>query len=91
MIRAFRSRSWMLLSALGLLLPAGRARAIPSFAQQTGEACTACHVGAYGPQLTPLGRPQQLLEPHPLAEPVACHTPRVRHRQHGTHRMSDLH
>lgn len=56
MIRAFRSRSWMLLSALGLLLPAGRARAIPSFAQQTGEACTACHVGAYGPQLTPLGR-----------------------------------
>ena len=32
------------------------AEAIPAFAQQTGQACTACHVGAYGPQLTPLGR-----------------------------------
>ena len=34
----------------------GTARAIPNFASQTGQPCTACHVGAFGPQLTPLGR-----------------------------------
>ncbi|MDR3534478.1 MAG: hypothetical protein P4L90_28435 [Rhodopila sp.] len=32
------------------------AEAIPAFASQTGQPCTACHIGAYGPQLTPLGR-----------------------------------
>ncbi|HEY4041087.1 MAG TPA: hypothetical protein VGM32_04490 [Rhodopila sp.] len=30
--------------------------AVPSFAAQTGQPCTACHIGAFGPQLTPLGR-----------------------------------
>src|SRR5450631_3507615 len=34
----------------------GTARAIPNFASQTGQPCTACHVGAFGPQLTPFGR-----------------------------------
>lgn len=33
-----------------------RANALPSFAAQTGEPCTTCHVGAFGPQLTPFGR-----------------------------------
>ncbi|MGA2779129.1 MAG: cytochrome C [Steroidobacteraceae bacterium] len=33
-----------------------RAEAIPSFAQQTGQPCSACHVGAFGPQLKPYGR-----------------------------------
>ncbi len=32
------------------------AQAVPSFAAQTGQPCTACHVGAFGPQLTPFGR-----------------------------------
>ena len=32
------------------------ARALPSFGQQTGQPCAACHVGAFGPQLTPFGR-----------------------------------
>ena len=32
------------------------AQAIPSFAQQTGQPCTACHIGAFGPQLTAFGR-----------------------------------
>ncbi len=32
------------------------ARGVPAFAQQTGQPCAACHVGAFGPQLTPLGR-----------------------------------
>lgn len=32
------------------------ARAVPSFAQQTGQPCKACHVGGFGPELTPFGR-----------------------------------
>ncbi len=32
------------------------AEAVPSFAAQTGQPCTACHVGGFGPQLTPFGR-----------------------------------
>lgn len=33
-----------------------RAEAVPAFAAQTGQACSACHVGGFGPQLTPFGR-----------------------------------
>lgn len=40
---------------LTMLLP-GAARAVPSFAEQTGQPCAACHVGAFGPQLTKFGR-----------------------------------
>ena len=32
------------------------ASALPSYARQTGEDCAACHVGGFGPQLTPHGR-----------------------------------
>ncbi len=32
------------------------ARAVPAFAQQTGQPCATCHVGAFGPQLKPYGR-----------------------------------
>jgi hypothetical protein len=32
------------------------ANAVPSFAEQTGQRCSACHVGGLGPQLTPFGR-----------------------------------
>jgi hypothetical protein len=38
------------------VVSAGPAAALPSFAQQTGEPCSQCHVGAYGPQLKPYGR-----------------------------------
>jgi cytochrome b561 len=31
------------------------ASAVPSFSTQTGESCAACHIGAYGPQLTAYG------------------------------------
>ncbi len=44
------------------------AEALPSFAQQTGMACSACHVGAFGPQLTPFGR-QELWEDTPPGRP----------------------
>ncbi len=43
-------------AAAALLLVAGPAWAVPSFALQTGQPCAACHVGAFGPQLTPFGR-----------------------------------
>jgi hypothetical protein len=32
------------------------ASAVPSFADQTGLPCQSCHVGGFGPQLTPFGR-----------------------------------
>jgi len=47
-----------LLAALTLPLLAAFARdalAVPSFARQTGQDCVACHVGGFGPQLTPYG------------------------------------
>src|ERR1041385_8229443 len=30
--------------------------AVPAFAVQTGQPCKTCHIGAFGPQLTPFGR-----------------------------------
>src|SRR5437764_2167421 len=32
------------------------AAALPAYADQTGQACRSCHVGGFGPQLTPFGR-----------------------------------
>ena len=46
----------MVMLAAALILMAGRAEALPAFAVQTGQHCTACHVGGFGPQLTPFGR-----------------------------------
>ena len=45
-----------LLAAGALGATAGVARAVPSFATQTGMPCASCHVGGFGPQLTPFGR-----------------------------------
>lgn len=39
-----------------LALSATQAAAVPAYAVQTGQACSACHIGAFGPQLTPFGR-----------------------------------
>ena len=45
------------LLTLGVLfLFTSHANAVPSFAEQTGRRCSACHVGGLGPQLTPYGR-----------------------------------
>jgi hypothetical protein len=46
----------LLLPFIGLLATPRLAEAIPAFASQTGQPCTACHIGGFGPQLTPLGR-----------------------------------
>jgi hypothetical protein len=39
-----------------LAFAAAPAQAVPAFAAQTGQPCQACHVGGFGPQLTPFGR-----------------------------------
>lgn len=41
-------------AAFALVFAGGQAHAVPSFARQTGMACTACHTAF--PQLTPFGR-----------------------------------
>jgi len=50
-------RAATLLGGFVSLLLAGMpaAHAVPSFARQTGMECSACHVGSFGPQLTPIG------------------------------------
>lgn len=48
------SRAAQLL-AIVLATTALQANAMPSFARQTGMNCSGCHVGSYGPQLTPAG------------------------------------
>jgi len=40
---------------LVLALSISTANAVPSYARQTWSECAACHVGGYGPQLTPYG------------------------------------
>lgn len=48
-----------LLFSCGLLALAATlsqtAQALPSYSRQTGQDCAACHVGSFGPQLTPYG------------------------------------
>ena len=61
-----QSRLYYGTAALRLVLPTAvclvglsltrTASAVPSFADQTGMACQACHVGGFGPQLTTFGR-----------------------------------
>jgi len=47
----------LFLYALGCAaVGAAPAAALPAFAVQTGQQCAACHVGGFGPQLTPFGR-----------------------------------
>lgn len=46
----------LLLLATGVATLAGAdAWAVPSFSRQTGQECASCHVGGYGPALTPFG------------------------------------
>lgn len=46
----------MLSAVVAFWLPVTRADAVPAFAIQTGRPCSACHIGGFGPQLTPFGR-----------------------------------
>ena len=51
-----RNQGLLSVAAAGFAISATPAFAVPSYSRQTGEPCTSCHVGAYGPQLTPHGR-----------------------------------
>lgn len=52
-LRQLLSAAALAATACGLWSPA--AHAVPSYARQTGSDCAACHVGGFGPQLTPFG------------------------------------
>jgi hypothetical protein len=56
-LSAIRSSTLLrsLLAGFGLLL-ATQAEALPVYARQTGQDCSACHIGAFGPQLTAYGQ-----------------------------------
>jgi len=61
MMTEFRiAMAWPLLPGallFGLAMTYHRpAAAVPAFAEQTGRNCAACHVGGFGPELTPFGR-----------------------------------
>src|SRR5690348_6114841 len=47
---------FFMLALLMLLAFAPNGWAVPSFARQTHQPCTSCHIGGFGPQLTPFGR-----------------------------------
>lgn len=53
-MRATISTCWLIASAL--LAATQEAQAVPAFADQTGLHCSDCHIGAFGPQLTAVGR-----------------------------------
>ncbi|KUR73711.1 hypothetical protein AQZ52_01715 [Novosphingobium fuchskuhlense] len=65
-----------LAAALAVLVIARPAQAVPSYAEQTGQPCQACHVGGFGPQLTPFGREFKLggytLRTKPFNVPLAA-------------------
>ncbi len=54
--RSLRGSLLGLAALAGAGLLASPAQAVPAFARQTGQDCVACHVGGFGPQLTPFGR-----------------------------------
>ncbi len=52
-----RTGAWVSPTLFGLALVwALPAAAVPSYARQTGQACSGCHVGNFGPQLNTFGR-----------------------------------
>lgn len=53
--RWLRALAMLLASLLLAATFSSMARAVPSYARQTGADCAACHVGSFGPQLTPYG------------------------------------
>jgi hypothetical protein len=59
-----------------ILIPGRPAKAVPAYAEQTGLSCQACHVGGFGPQLTPFGREFKLegytMRSKPLNLPVSA-------------------
>lgn len=55
MKQLFGKGASLILLAASCLLWLSPAQAVPSYARQTGADCASCHVGGFGPQLTPYG------------------------------------
>jgi hypothetical protein len=55
-VLVYRFARDVLLALTFVGVAAAGAKAVPAFAVQTGRPCGACHVGGFGPQLTPFGR-----------------------------------
>lgn len=54
---ALVKRAWTVFGVAVIWLGlSGVAQAVPSFARQTGMACSTCHTQSFGPNLTPYGR-----------------------------------
>lgn len=51
-----RVRGWLLFVAAATILGLQPASAVPAFTAKTNQPCSACHIGGFGPQLTPFGR-----------------------------------
>ena len=52
---AWRSLIGVVSTGILLQFTSTLAQAVPSYARQTGSECASCHVGGFGPQLTPYG------------------------------------
>src|SRR5690242_7602146 len=67
---------FLCVTLLALLTSTTKAQAVPAFAAQTGEPCQTCHVGGFGPQLTPFGRNFKMngytLRSAPLNVPISA-------------------
>lgn len=50
-----KSIGWLLALPLAVAF-SDAAKALPAYAAQTAQPCQACHIGGFGPQLTPFGR-----------------------------------
>lgn len=51
-----KNTMFLLVVFVTFLLLSLDANALPSFARQTGMACSSCHVQSFGPNLTSVGR-----------------------------------
>jgi hypothetical protein len=58
-LEKFRFLTYQLIASILTLIflgGANQAKAVPTFARQTGQSCVACHAGGQFPELTPYGR-----------------------------------
>jgi hypothetical protein len=59
--RSISMSACLLLLLISMLALSESALAVPSYARQTQQPCTSCHVGGFGPELTPFGRQFKLM------------------------------
>lgn len=58
---AFAIPFGFIVAIAAMVLSTQSAQAVPAFADQTGQPCSSCHIGGFGPQLTPFGREFKIL------------------------------